>query len=795
MSNHQVLEAKFDASADIVSRLGAELFTDSSQALLELVKNSYDADATTAELDISRSASGGQLVLADNGTGMSERVIRESWLRLSFSPKREQKRKSEKSKRGRTPLGDKGLGRLGAQLLGSSLQIRTRPQGEDVEHTVGFEFAEFSSGRTLAEVPVTWTSESAPFEATWPFRAKHGTILTISGLVDSDVWAEPLSLQRELGTMVNPFAGIDSFGLSARVDGEDLEVERLSQNVRDSAMQRWQVSYDGDALEWQGLVRLAWFQARDKRHNELLQAALRDDGGERLIEMLGERTSSISDFTLVKAKKPWLIKMTRRIEVGELANVPSSDPDCGPFELEIDVVARDFGAAKSASLSVFDTPAEYRQWLEQQGGIRVYRDGFVVASGYDLLRLGQGFTKAASYYSLRPSNVFGYVGITAEHNSGLEETTDREGFRETEAFRRFDHLLTVSRDQINRAMDEAGRTGAKLTKTLVKESEEAASPSPEDLAEEAASVSQAADAAQAKVSEASAGLESWMAKGPELSDDEQEAIDQAREALDGADGSLEDLKRLASAAQSVAGDFAELEENFEDLYQTIGLGLAAEGIAHEITHVVQRLGERAQLAQREIEADDANPNLAILIDEVDAAAKGLTGQLRHLDPQLRRARTKRRLVNLAEFVTELGAYHRQRLASADIEVRVKTRAPATVWLSPGRLAQVLDNLVLNSEYWVLREIEKNGGAGEITISASAAKVQVADSGPGVPAEMLDSIFRPYVSMKSEGRGLGLFVARQLLEIDGGTLSVRESPEGKSSIFVIDLAAARKEGPK
>ncbi len=683
MSNHQVLEAKFDASADIVARLGAELFTDSSQALLELVKNSYDADATTAELDITRSASGGQLTLSDNGNGMSERVIRDSWLRLSFSPKREQKRKSEKSKRGRTPLGDKGLGRLGAQLLGSSLQIRTRPQGEDVEHTVGFDFAEFSSGRTLAEVPVKWTSESAPFKNSWPFRAKHGTILTISGLVDSDAWAQPLRLQRELGTMINPFAGIDSFDLSARVNGEDLEVERLSENVRDSAMQRWQVAYDGEALKLEGLVRLAWFQARDKSHNELLQAALREDGGERLIEMLGDRTSTISDFTLSKAGKPWLIKLTRSIEIADVAGVPISEPDCGPFEMEIDVVAREFSAAKNASLSVFDSAGEYRQWLEQQGGIRVYRDGFVVAAGYDLLRLGQGFTKAASYYSLRPANVFGYVGITAEHNSGLEETTDREGFRETEAFKRFDHLLILSRDQINRAMDAAGRTGAKLTKALVEEAEQVTNPGPEGLAEEAASVSDAADAAQTKVTEASAGLESWMAKAPELSKGEKEAIDQAREALSDADDSLEDVKRLASAAKGVAGDFAELEENFEDLYQTIGLGLAAEGIAHEITHVVQRLGERAQLAHREIEANGANPNLAILIDEVDAAARGLTGQLRHLDPQLRRARIKRRRVNLGEFVTELGDYHRQRLASADIDVQVKTRAPATVFVSPG----------------------------------------------------------------------------------------------------------------
>jgi signal transduction histidine kinase len=152
-------------------------------------------------------------------------------------------------------------------------------------------------------------------------------------------------------------------------------------------------------------------------------------------------------------------------------------------------------------------------------------------------------------------------------------------------------------------------------------------------------------------------------------------------------------------------------------------------------------------------------------------------------------------VNLGDFVTEIGAYHRDRLASSDISVKIAARAPAIVFVSPGRLAQVLDNLILNSEYWVLREIDKTDTPGYISLKVSGAKVRVADSGPGVPSEMLDAIFRPYVSMKSEGRGLGLFVARQLLEIDGGTLEVGESPDGRNSLFEIDLSAARKDDSK
>jgi signal transduction histidine kinase len=790
VSTRQV-KAQFDTSADIVSRLGAELFTDTSQALLELVKNSYDADATKVELEIRRTETEGQksrLTLQDNGTGMTEKTIRDSWLRLSFSAKREQKRRKRTTKRNRTPLGDKGLGRLGAQLLGRTLEIRTRPQGESLEHTVRFEFPEFTRSRTLSEVPLEWRVDSEP-SSPWPFRARHGTIITIEDLVEADVWADPAQLRRELGRLINPFGDIESFELSATVDGEEVEVSKLSRNVRESAMQRWQVSYDGTGLTLRGAVRSPWFQARDKKRNEILQRALQgSEGRARLVERL---QAGISEYAVAKSAGPWLLRMERKISLEEIAGLPEADPDCGPFEMEIDVIARDFSIAQAASLSVFDAAKEYRDWLEEHGDVRIYREGFVVASDYDLLRLGKGFTKAASFYSLRPANVLGYVALTAAGNPELEETTDREGFRDNHAFRRFDALLVQVRDEINRVLDAAGRTGSEFAKELQAEHDEAADA--EGLAEEAKSVAVAATDAQGSVAEAGRGIGAMITANPELSEDDQQALSVAQDALGKAGEALEDAKRLAPAAEGVAGDFAELQENFEDLYETIGLGLAAEGLAHEITHVIQRLGERARLAQAEVASGpQVGPNLTILAEEVDSAARGLRSQLKHLDPQLRLARTRRSTVDLGEFVGEIAAYHRDRLASAAIEVKLTKSRPGTAWLSPGRLSQVLDNLILNAEYWVRREVEENGDSGTITLAVSGTKIEVSDSGPGVPEDMLEAVFRPYVSMKANGRGLGLFIARQLLEIDGGSLSLRSSRGGRHTVFVVDLSEARRE---
>ena len=109
---------------------------------------------------------------------------------------------------------------------------------------------------------------------------------------------------------------------------------------------------------------------------------------------------------------------------------------------------------------MFDRQAEYRAWVKQRAQVNVYRDGFVVASGFDLLRLGAAFTGGGSYYGLRPQNVMGYVAISGRDNPQLEETTNRQASRHSLAFARFDALLSASRDAINRVLHEAGRMGS-----------------------------------------------------------------------------------------------------------------------------------------------------------------------------------------------------------------------------------------------------------------------------------------------------------------------------------------------
>ena len=110
----------FEVHPSVVYQLGESLISDAVQAMIELVKNCYDADATYAKViidtqgvvdvnDAIYSSDGGRIIVEDDGHGMSLEDIESGWLTISNRKKRELKRAKRTTPGGRTPLGDKGL--------------------------------------------------------------------------------------------------------------------------------------------------------------------------------------------------------------------------------------------------------------------------------------------------------------------------------------------------------------------------------------------------------------------------------------------------------------------------------------------------------------------------------------------------------------------------------------------------------------------------------------------------------------------------------------------------------------
>ena len=108
----------------IFAEIGERLVTDDYVAIAELVKNSYDAMAKNVRVIFNAEGDQNVIIIEDDGHGMSFELLRDVWTVL-FTPYKENIKKESLGKR-RTPSGDKGIGRLAAARLGTSLQITTQ---------------------------------------------------------------------------------------------------------------------------------------------------------------------------------------------------------------------------------------------------------------------------------------------------------------------------------------------------------------------------------------------------------------------------------------------------------------------------------------------------------------------------------------------------------------------------------------------------------------------------------------------------------------------------------------------
>ena len=120
-------ELHFDVSTGLKRVLGSELITDDEVAIFELVKNSFDAGATSVHLYFDEE----NIVVADNGLGMSYDDLHDKWLFVAYSAKREGRTKKDfrDVAAERHFAGSKGIGRFSSDRLGQEILLQTRPKG------------------------------------------------------------------------------------------------------------------------------------------------------------------------------------------------------------------------------------------------------------------------------------------------------------------------------------------------------------------------------------------------------------------------------------------------------------------------------------------------------------------------------------------------------------------------------------------------------------------------------------------------------------------------------------------
>jgi signal transduction histidine kinase len=826
----------FDISPEVVFRLGDELITDELQALVELVKNSYDASARAAvvrvdsqeEVKIAGGAARakekpvGWVEVGDDGDGMTQEQLEEGWLLISTPGKRTMKEKGETNRLGRTPLGDKGLGRLGVLRLGLQVEIRTRPRGVAEEHILRFTRHDFEREHHLSNVqphherrpiakqkeePGGWVVKSpyADDVSCGSVDGRQGTVIRVTALTDPEAWHDRVRVQQELLSLVSPFEEIEDFDLTVHLDdptGEDpLPLGQLAEARRELADLRWTFEFDGKRLVATGRFKLDAFAPSPSNrplHAFWMSQVAPDRGAEfrrRIVRgpLHEQQTKAVN--------APWWLSAELSVALADVTMPGERKPrngkawaDPGPFSGELDSFslgsAVDFGGDEE----VFDSWQLYRRWVRDVRGVKVFRDGFGVRVGADFLGLGSGFTGGRSFWALRPGNVVGFVALSARYNAQLKETTDREGFVADPPFQTFRALMHTLVDRINLVQTQIGRE-------LSKWAEEVGTPESGPPSRRAAELAREAADREEHTREAVSAVGSLrntlaeLSDGPALLTPEQakkagdagKLLAKLEDLVDQSQKLHRDLDELAASSEEVERERVDLRDQLRVAYQTVGLGIVAETVAHEMTNITGRLDARVKALSPKFKGPDQRAARA-LASEAKSTVRAIRLQVRHLEPQLRYQRMRRETLDVLAVAEEVAAYHGERLAPQGISVTTRGRG-FEARLNLGRLQQALDNLVINSEFWL-------GHAGvrkpRIELTIKLPTLVVCDNGPGVDPSLETAIFEPFVSGRSgeAGRGLGLFIARQVLRDDAVTIFLGErDKDGRCRSFVLDFSGA------
>ena len=378
---------RFHVDAGHINKLGLELVGKQETALMELIKNAYDADATEVTVNfLSTKEEGGTLVIKDNGSGMNLETIKNAWMNISTDFKQENK---ISPKYGRVRAGRKGIGRFSVQRLGKRLELFSSVKGESKAIKVIFNWdVDYVKGINIRDVYVSAEYLDKDINS-------HGTTLKISEL--REVWKDQNLKKVWTGVLMlqSPFKPTPS------ISSNDYELDPGFETViNNEASNKKRIEYSIDTM--------------------LLDHALAEITGE--IDEHGKAKVYVNSL---------------RLQLDDSHNFNKGFLRTGPLSFQAKYFIYTSSLMSISTKKAIDFAHEY-------GGIRIYRNGFRVLPygerSDDWLKLDRDSARRNILVPALNTNFFGSVFLN-DNNENFEETSNREGLLENDAFAELEEFV------------------------------------------------------------------------------------------------------------------------------------------------------------------------------------------------------------------------------------------------------------------------------------------------------------------------------------------------------------------
>lgn len=744
------MDVPFNISARTAKLIGMENFANAEGAIVELIKNAYDADAEVCVVvaDIQESLADSRLYIIDNGLGMTEETILRHWMTIGTDDKLVNAKTNVKR---RIKSGAKGIGRFALNRLGSKAEMITFSSMPDKHgYRWAVDWSKFDNAETLSEITAS-VDECKLEEATYWFEehglAKlpiadelhlsdfQGTVLCVSNLKDS--WTDE--------------------GLNSLLNNMEMLIPEHMQSLFTLYLYKLQ------DLSWSGKVNPAEYTDFDYKVSASFDGKKQIDiiieRNELNLSLLEAQHSKVFERKAMQ-KSPYRLEDFQKKVIEKTISVsdsvaPELLSNVGEFSFTFFFIKntnsddRERDGAKKYPYNQIDG-AKRKNWLTKFGGVRIFRDEFRVRpygeNGNDWLELGSrqakspgGVGQKMGGYRIRPTQISGVVNISRLTNTAFEDKSSREGIQENDEFQVFKNLLL----QIIAAFEEDRNYIMYNLSEQYKEDHPITN----------------------------------------------KAKDIARAALSGGEGEeqqSEDAKNLRTLAESYQSLEVELDAKEEELAMLRGLasmGISVATYTHELRSVMLRLLPRNNLLRdilskylpveqfANMRFNNPYKELDTMKDEDEKLYNWLLYSLH----SIQRSKRDLKQINLEEYFNGFIKAWEPSLLKKNISIKLDMSGMegARINAIEMDLDSVYNNFVANSINAFLRSPELNKEIDVRVVNDHGyAVIDFVDNGCGLASEYKNNpeiVFNAFetsiVDSKNNkiGTGMGLFIAKGVID--------------------------------
>lgn len=687
--------------------LGDQLIKNERIALVELIKNSYDADADWVRIrfenfneDMSANEES-SIVIEDNGSGMTPEDIRKSWMNPATPQKYSRKKEGKRRTPGKNRIiqGEKGIGRFAILKLGRNITITTRTKDSKFESVLEYDFTKFDDEFVLEngenkeifldEIKIDCSAFSPPKI----IKQLQGTVVEIRGL--KRIWNRDTieKLSKDISNLTDPISRItrrkttDKFQISIICNGETESVE------------------DGNAEDLKGLIE-----------------------NKSVLKIRGEFSSEKDAFIFTEGETDGLeIKLSdpkiRGLWIWK-QYFKNENFECGDFKFHFYIF--DFSRGISGKYALGQDQKnlikEHRMYLYRDG-VRVYPYG---DPDDDWLNIDvkRGTGKVGDFFS--NDQLVGWIDISQEHNPHLRDKTNREGLIEKgNAVSDFIFLVRTFLSYIKQSLYSRYQQKKKdrhVADTVRKE----------------------------VVANHLAALKASLDKRGDKT-------------------GTREVARIEKEYQREKGFLVQRAETVEDL---AGVGLSVEMTSHDIMLMMGRANDIAKQIAK-MSRNSGNNEIREQADMLLGCISQITEGMQDVQSLFKSSKRRKKSLKIEPVLDKIKQLYEGLLKKRNIDYEkfVSHGSPLVADTTDGVVMQVLINLFDNASYW-LDVVERKNKEIIVTVNGNSGELIFSDNGPGIDKEDEPYIFEAFYSGKGqEGRGLGLYIARQLLERHDYSISI------------------------